>query len=107
MKSVTDRVERLRRAYSRQLPGRIRELESSWRQFVEERETRHLTAMLETTHNLSGSGGIYGYPQVSSICRELHRILLKLLQEERPPDSDERRRIEECIGELLREVTPR
>ncbi|HFC53582.1 MAG TPA: hypothetical protein ENJ43_04025 [Gammaproteobacteria bacterium] len=107
MKSVTDRVEQLRRTYSRQLPDRIRELERMWHRFVERREPLPLAAMLESTHNLTGSGGVYGYPRVSSISRELHQTLLNIKHEGGAPSSDQRLLIEERIGELLREVTPR
>lgn len=106
VKSVTDRVQQLKRSYSRRLPGRVRELERLWRQVAERQDPEILAVMLETTHNLAGSGGVYGYPQVSAISRDLHQALLQIKKEKRAPRDEERRHIEECIRKLLQEATP-
>ncbi len=109
MKSVTDRIQQLKQSYSRQLPGRIAELEKIWGRFTEDNDPGGMDAMLDLAHNLAGSGGVYGYPRISTVSRDLHRTLLRIKEEQRAPSSDERHHIEKQLRELQHEAaaTPR
>lgn len=64
-----DRVfERLRREYLDEMPGRLADLDASIRTGDEQ-------ALRTGLHQLAGSGGSHGFPEISVVARELERGL--------------------------------
>lgn len=69
---MSDRVqlvfERLRREYLAEMPARIDALESAV-------QTGDTDALRTGLHQLAGSGGSHNFPGISTVARELERLL--------------------------------
>ncbi len=104
MKSETGklqlRLQALQRQYAQELPDKIRQLEKTWQRFVEQGDQQALDSLLHDTHNLTGSGAIYGYHQISSVARELEQLLANIQESQRPPNKGDQQHIEHCIRAL-------
>jgi HPt (histidine-containing phosphotransfer) domain-containing protein len=67
-------LRELRREYHAEGPARVAELERGLAA-LRAAEDGAETALAMLCHRLAGSGGAYGFPQVSTIARELERLL--------------------------------
>ncbi len=94
------RLQALQRQYSQELPNKIQQLESMWQQFSSQGEQQILDSLLHIAHNLTGSGAVYGYHQISKIARELEQVLTEIQESRRTPDAEEQLLIEHYIQAL-------
>ncbi len=104
MKPETEKLQRqlqaLQRQYRQELVGKISQLEKNWHQFIEQKNQQALDSLLHDTHNLTGSGAIYGYHQISAIARELEQLLVDIQKSRKQPGANEHQSIERCIRAL-------
>lgn len=68
------RLLQLRQQFREQLPSRLQELERDLEATLNRSEP-DTEALLLPLHNLIGSSGTFGYPQVSELARQLHQYL--------------------------------
>lgn len=71
---VAAALRELRREYHAESPARVVELERGLAA-LRLGEDGAETALTMLCHRLAGSGGAYGFPQVSTIAREMERLL--------------------------------
>lgn len=90
-------LETLRREYLADAPGRITELQKDLRAF-RAGEAGAAESLAGRFHRLAGSGGSYGFPEVSAIARGMERRL-RGKDASPPPDADQ---VAAAIEELTR-----
>ncbi len=78
-------LQTLRREYLADAPARITELQKDLRAF-RAGEAGAAESLAGRFHRLAGSGGSYGFPEVSAIARGMERLLRG--KDESPPDAD-------------------
>jgi HPt (histidine-containing phosphotransfer) domain-containing protein len=71
---VAEALRELRREYHAEGPARVAELERGLAALSAGDEGAE-TGLTMLFHRLAGSGGAYGFPQVSATARELERLL--------------------------------
>ncbi len=94
------RLQALQHQYSQELPSKIQQLEKAWQRFIEQRDRRALDSLLNDTHNLTGSGAVYGYHQTSKIARKLEQLLVTIQESQQQPGSSDQQHIERYIQAL-------
>ena len=76
--------EALQRMYREQLPEKRQTLEAEWRAMANGPATdAHAQALRRQLHNLSGSGGAYGYDAMGEMARSLEKRWVQWLNQ--PP----------------------
>lgn len=71
---VAEALRTLRREYRTEAPTRVAELEQALRELRAGDEGAE-AALVVLCHRLAGSGGAYGFPEVSRVARELERMV--------------------------------
>jgi HPt (histidine-containing phosphotransfer) domain-containing protein len=71
---VAEALRELRREYHAESPARIAELQRGLAALAAGEDGAE-TDLVVLFHRLAGSGGAYGFPQVSTTARELERLL--------------------------------
>jgi diguanylate cyclase (GGDEF)-like protein len=71
---IDDFFEELRREYLREAPARLSELRKDLAAFAAG-EADAAKSLKSRFHRLAGSGGSYGFPQISTVSREMERAL--------------------------------
>jgi HPt (histidine-containing phosphotransfer) domain-containing protein len=71
---IAEALRELRREYHAEGPARVAELERGLAA-LRAGEDGAETGLMMLCHRLAGSGGAYGFPQVSTVARELERLL--------------------------------
>ena len=71
---VAEALRELRREYHAEAPARVAELERGLAALAAGEEGAE-TGLTVLFHRLAGSGGAYGFPQVSATARQLERLL--------------------------------
>ncbi|GEM_PF-1149104 len=97
---LQQRLQALQHQYREELAGKISQLEKNWRQFIGQKDRQALDSLLHDAHNLTGSGALYGYHQISTIARELEQLLTDIQKSRKQPGSNKRQSIERCIRTL-------
>ena len=100
MESITEKLQKLQRQYSQQLPKKILQLEEKWQCVTDRGNQKVLDSLLRDTHHLAGSGEIYGYHQISKTAQELQQILVNVIKSQRQPNAEEQGCIKNCINAL-------
>jgi len=86
------RIAALRKEYQEQLPGRLRELEETWKRLAGGGwSAEAFQEFHRGVHALAGSGALFGYPGVSTSARALDLQLMPLGSG--PPDPETARRV--------------
>ncbi len=89
-------------SFAESLPLRIKEMESMWQQLQTEWDKEDLQALHRAVHGLTGSGKIFGFPEVSVIALALEQHLKELIQRGIIADPQKSNQIQEQIAELQR-----
>lgn len=89
-------------SFAESLPLRIKEMESMWQQLQAEWDKEDLQALHRAVHGLTGSGKIFGFPEVSVIALALEQHLKELIQRGVVADPQKSNQIQEQIAELQR-----
>lgn len=90
-------------AYARSLPTKMAEIEESWEAArTDSTGVAHLGAMERRLHNLVGSGGTYGFDEISRTARRSLQVLVLALRERRPLRPAERELVDQDLVELRR-----
>lgn len=71
---VAAALRELRREYHAEGPARVMELETAFRALSEGDESAE-TVLAMLCHRLAGSGGAYGFPEVSVAARSMEQLL--------------------------------
>lgn len=89
-------------SFAESLPLRIKEMESMWQQLQAEWDKEDLQALHRAVHGLTGSGKIFGFPEVSVIALTLEQHLKELIQKGVVAGPQKSNQIQEQIAELQR-----
>lgn len=96
-----DKLNALRQNYSQQLPQRIQEIKSLWRDLVNGDKKPDLRQNFQRLiHSLAGSAGTFGYNLISEKARIIEHNLEKLLGKQPPFSVQENVQIEHSLDEL-------
>jgi diguanylate cyclase (GGDEF)-like protein len=87
-------------SFAESLPLRIKEMESMWQQLQTEWDREDLQTLHRAVHGLTGSGKIFGFPEVSVIALALEQHLKELIQRGEIADPQKSDQIQERIAEL-------
>lgn len=96
--SLTLYMQTQRALYAAELPDRVAALESAMRQLGTSREA--FLSALAQAHRLSGSGGTFGFPEVSHTAAAIERIISDNADNPGFPDSPARAALEAGLSAL-------
>lgn len=73
---MQEKLRQLQQQYVAKLPEKIAALEQAW-QAVNQRpsDTTQYQNLIRGFHSLAGSGGSYGFPAITALCREIEDTL--------------------------------
>ena len=72
---IVDKLQELKNAYIRSLPGKITQIEQTWLQLKKSWEQEILEELHRYVHSLAGSGGTFGFEELTTISRAADNIL--------------------------------
>ena len=73
---IQQRLQQLRAQYAAKLPDRIASLEQQWLALnLADTASKQYETLVREFHSLAGSGSSYGFPQVSTLAREIETAL--------------------------------
>ncbi len=76
---VQEKIQLLRQQYADKLPDRITALKQDWLALnLDELQTGQYETLVREFHSLAGSGSSYGFPQITTLSREIENVLLKI-----------------------------
>jgi HPt (histidine-containing phosphotransfer) domain-containing protein len=73
--SDASRLQALFQAYATELPARIEQIEKLWERAVVDCDAEAVEALRQSVHSLAGSGGTFGYAELSMRARQLELAL--------------------------------
>ena len=76
-KEVLEKIAQARKNWADQLPEKIKEIEQTWSRLIKAWDDSLLDVLLRQLHTLAGSGGTFGFPEVSDDSRTAHKLLQK------------------------------
>ncbi len=76
--------EEILNEYRKTIPEKLATLQNLISLVVEEASEDHLKNLRFAVHKLAGSSGMYGYMQVSNICKKFEQEVIKSIDEKRP-----------------------
>lgn len=92
--------------YRRELPQKIAELEQAWAGLASgAADADRLTHLQRLAHNLAGSSGTFGFPELGAVARELESCLRRLVADADLCDPARREHINVAISKL-RQAAP-
>jgi diguanylate cyclase (GGDEF)-like protein len=101
MASFEDQLRALRHSFVERLPAKIAEVEATWQTLHQGRWDKAAYEHLhQLVHSLAGSGGTFGYTELSKQARALEQLLQALLEHAQPPTSATRGHISRMISGL-------
>ena len=101
-----DDLEELHRRYRRKLRSRTERLDELLTKIASERPADCLQEIRWIAHKLAGSGAMFGFPKVSTICAELEVMALELLANERLPAREDLEEMQGHVDDLRRTISP-
>ena len=76
-RDIQQKLHRLRQQYAEKLPDRISALEQQWQALnLEDPQSAQYDNLIREFHSLAGSGTSFGYPEITTLSREIEHILL-------------------------------
>ena len=97
-------LEQLQEAYRRSLPLKAHQLRELWDKLRFLNWSKDGIALLQSlVHRLAGSGGAYGFPQISDRAQALDQLLQSIDHEHL--SANQRERVEELIDDLCRTLS--
>ncbi|MCK5295476.1 MAG: diguanylate cyclase [Alphaproteobacteria bacterium] len=98
-----DIIKRLlvaRNTYAEQLSEKIKLIEDYWIQLQDEWNVEKSYNLLETVHNLSGSGGTFGFLDVGNASKQVEKYLVAFVKNTKQPKEVEKNEITNQINNL-------
>jgi diguanylate cyclase (GGDEF)-like protein len=95
-----NKLQVLRQSYVAELPNRLAEIASTWAALQRGEDRDGLHTLHRLAHNLAGSAGTFGYPQLSTIAKDLEQQLLPCLASGLPADNAFLARLTARLAEL-------
>ena len=75
---IQEKLQQLHQQYAQKLPDRVSTLEKRWLALnLDDPHSAQFDNLVREFHSLAGSGASYGFPQITSLSREIENILLK------------------------------
>ncbi len=101
MNELSSRLRPLQEEYARRLPEKIEQLEELWNKLLYVDWRVDLFALLQRmVHNLAGSGGSFGFPELSEQAAQLDAFLRACLNDGKPLSPSAREHITSALGSL-------
>lgn len=94
----------LQETFARELPGKLDDLEAAWT--AAEPLALRLESVKRQAHGLAGSGGTFGFPELSLAARALERRIQAIQDEGRPPEAGPEADLTREIRALRAEAPP-
>lgn len=98
------RVATIRSNFVAGLPGRIEQLERSWRAVREHADAEACRSLMQTAHTLAGSGTTFGFAEISALAQVINGVVRGVLEHNEPLTSDRVAEIEAALAGLRRQV---
>ena len=109
-KRLDDLLVDLREKFSVLLNGRIEKLLEAYRHCRNGAPAgaamESIRFIHEETHKLAGSGGVYGFSEVSAISRRIETLCSHWLEENRLPDAKKLNQLGELLETMRAEIHP-
>ena len=97
---LSERIKVLQAAYIRELPGKISEIEMSWRQLaVTYNLDKSLGSLIRTFHSIAGTASSFGYAELGQ-CAYNGEKMLKAIRDSGQMLDEAHHTIEDCIAGL-------
>lgn len=77
-------LEKLKKDYAEQLPGKLSSIEADWQTLCDQWQPERMLVLHRNVHSLIGTSGTFGFTSLSTSARELE-VLLKPLLEHKDP----------------------
>lgn len=91
----------LKRRYRASLPDKLREIQALWASLEASGSTREiLDALRRRLHQLAGSAGPYGFPELSDTAARLETLVASLLLEREEPANTWPKEAVDAMSEL-------
>jgi HPt (histidine-containing phosphotransfer) domain-containing protein len=100
MEKVQEQIEAIQKDYIRDLPAAIASIEDIWNELQDNWRTGALKNLYNSIHRIAGSGGTFGFPELSEISLEIEKLLNPFLFEGSSPHADDLTRIDNYINKL-------
>jgi HPt (histidine-containing phosphotransfer) domain-containing protein len=92
--AAVDKLKSMRDAYQQKLPREIQHVRSLWNNLLYVKWNKESFTLLQRlVHNLAGTAGTYGFPEVSAVAARLDQRLQELGDGGQPPTEHDRARI--------------
>jgi DNA-binding response OmpR family regulator len=98
-------LEALRRQFAEELPLKATEISVFWETLLQEWDAAAAKELYTRVHNLAGTGASFGFPEVSTLAREVEELLDPLLGRDKPPPAADAARIHKAISILCETAT--
>jgi HPt (histidine-containing phosphotransfer) domain-containing protein len=73
---MQEKFRQLQQQYAANLPEKIAALERDWQAVIQNQaDTTQYQTLIRAFHTLAGSGGSYGFPAITNLCREIEDAL--------------------------------
>jgi HPt (histidine-containing phosphotransfer) domain-containing protein len=96
----SEQLEILRKKYFSQLPLKLEEVRTLWKKLSETWDLKTLKTLHFLSHSMAGSGGTFGYAQISVKARELEYLLKSLEECGDEPEMQQYIRLGEMVDKL-------
>lgn len=74
--NMQEKFRQLQQQYAANLPAKIAALERDWQAILQNTlDSTQYQALIRALHTLAGSGGSYGFPAITTLCREIESVL--------------------------------
>jgi HPt (histidine-containing phosphotransfer) domain-containing protein len=74
---MQEKFRQLQQQYATNLPAKIAALERDWQAVMQNpADTTQYQALIRAFHTLAGSGGSYGFPAITTLCRKIEDALI-------------------------------
>ena len=73
---IQQKLQRLRQQYAQKLPARISALEQQWQTLNPSSQAAQYESLIREFHSLAGSGTSFGFPQITTLSRDIENFLM-------------------------------
>lgn len=82
---VQQQIAALRVVYVQQLPQRLDETRDAFERWVKSKAAGELFTFYRLTHNLAGSGALYGFEEITEKALAIEHVVTVLIEKKAPP----------------------
>lgn len=76
-----EKMNKIREEYLKTVPDKLLFIDQKLDEMKEEIQEEHLRALRLHVHRIAGSAGTYGFPKVSTCCKQFEQEILNKMQE--------------------------